>query len=36
MKGLEYDASQTGFHAVLKDWQLKAMQVVWNSRTVGW
>jgi hypothetical protein len=40
MKGLEYDASQTGFLAVLKPWQLKAMQVVWespegaNSRTV--
>jgi len=31
MKGLEYDASQTGFLAVLKPWQLKAMQVVWSS-----
>ncbi len=40
MKGIEYDTSQTGFNTVLKDWQLKAMQVVWgtpdgaNSRTV--
>jgi hypothetical protein len=40
MKGREYDTSQAGFNAVLKDWQLKAMQVVWgspdgaNSRTV--
>jgi hypothetical protein len=40
MNGIEYDVSQTGFLAVLKDWQLKAMQVVWgspedaNSRTV--
>jgi len=31
MKGIEYDVSQTGFLAVLKDWQLKAMQVVWGS-----
>jgi predicted transcriptional regulator len=31
MYGLEYDTSQTGFYAVLKDWQLKAMQVVWSS-----
>ncbi len=40
MKGIEYDVSQASFLAVLKDWQLKAMQVVWgspegaNSRTV--
>jgi hypothetical protein len=40
MKGLEYDTSQVGFNALLKPWQLKAMQVVWgspdgaNSRTV--
>jgi len=31
MKGTEYDVSQAGFAAVLKDWQLKAMQVVWGS-----
>ena len=31
MKGLEYDTSETGFNAVLKNWQLKAMQVVWGS-----
>ena len=41
MNRLEFDTSQTGFNAVLKDWQLKAMQVVWgspdgaNSRTVN-
>lgn len=40
MKGLEYVTSKTGFHTVLKDWQLRALQVVWgapegaNSRTV--
>jgi hypothetical protein len=40
MNGLEFDTSQSGFNAVLKDWQLKAMEVVWaspdgaNSRTV--
>ena len=40
MNGLEFDTSQSGFKAVLKDWQLKAMKVVWaspegaNSRTV--
>jgi len=40
MKGIEYDVSQTGLRAVLKDWEFKAMQVVWsspegaNSRTV--
>ncbi len=31
MYGLEYDTSQKGFNAVLKDWQLKAMQVVWST-----
>jgi hypothetical protein len=40
MKGIEYDTSQKGFYTMLKDWQLKATQVVWsspngaNSRTV--
>ncbi len=31
MTGFEYETSQTGFYAVLKDWQLKAMQVVWST-----
>jgi len=31
MKGIEYDTSKTGFNAVLKDWQLKAMEAVWAS-----
>jgi predicted transcriptional regulator len=31
MNGLEYDTSQTGLNTILKDWQLKVMQVVWNS-----
>ncbi len=40
MGGIEFDVSEKGLHAVLKDWELKAMQVVWgspegaNSRTV--
>jgi hypothetical protein len=40
VKGIEFNTSQKGFITVLKDWQLKAMQVVWgspegaNSRTV--
>lgn len=40
MKGIEYDPSQTSLSAVLKDWQIKSMKVVWgrpegaNSRTV--
>ena len=40
MNHLEYDPKQSGLNAVLKPWQLKAMQVVWsspegaNSRTV--
>jgi len=40
MKEIVYDTSKTGFNAVLRDWQLKAMRVVWgssegvNSRTV--
>jgi predicted transcriptional regulator len=32
MKGIVYDTSKTGFHAVLTDWQIKVMQVVWNSK----
>jgi predicted transcriptional regulator len=31
MKGIEYDLAQEGFAAVLKGWQLEAMQVVWSS-----
>ena len=40
MNGIEYDVSETGLKAVLKEWQIKAMEVVWgspdgaNSRTV--
>ena len=32
MNAFVFDASKTGFHAVLTDWQIKVMQVVWNSR----
>jgi len=41
MKGIEYDTSRKGLYAVLRDWELKAMQVVWgspegaNNRTYG-
>ncbi|MGD0803464.1 MAG: hypothetical protein ABSA11_05250 [Candidatus Bathyarchaeia archaeon] len=31
MKGIEYETDQVGFNAVLRNWQLKVMQVVWNS-----
>jgi predicted transcriptional regulator len=31
MKGIVYDTSKTSFHAVLKDWQLKTVQVVWSN-----
>ena len=31
MNGIEFDTAQTGFSAVLKDWQLKAMQVIWHT-----
>ncbi len=31
MKGIEYDVSGTGLKAVLKEWQIKAMEVVWGS-----
>ena len=40
VKGIEYNTSLVGFNAVLRPWQLKAMQIVWgspygaNSRTV--
>ena len=26
-----YDASKTGFHAVLRDWQIRVMQIIWNN-----
>jgi hypothetical protein len=29
VRGIEYDTSQTGFYTILKNWQLKAMQVLW-------
>ncbi len=28
--GIEFDVSEKGLHAVLKGWELKAMQVVWG------
>jgi len=31
MKSLEYDTSKSGLEAVLKDWQIKAMQALWES-----
>jgi predicted transcriptional regulator len=31
MNGIVYDTSKTGFHAVLTDWQIKAMQVIWSN-----
>ena len=31
MNGLVYDTSGIGFNAVLKNWQLKALQAVWGS-----
>jgi hypothetical protein len=31
MFGLEYDTSKTGLNAVLRGWQLTAMEVVWGS-----
>jgi predicted transcriptional regulator len=31
MNGIVFDTSQTGFHAVLRGWQLKTLQVVWNN-----
>ncbi|MCX6654371.1 MAG: BlaI/MecI/CopY family transcriptional regulator [Candidatus Bathyarchaeota archaeon] len=31
MKSIVFDTSKTGFHAVLRDWQIKAMQAVWNN-----
>jgi len=31
MNGIVYDTSQTGFEAVLRVWQLKALQVLWSN-----
>jgi predicted transcriptional regulator len=31
MKEIVYDTSESGFHAVLRDWQIKAMQAIWNN-----
>jgi predicted transcriptional regulator len=31
MKEIVYDASKTGFNAVLRDWQIKVMQIIWNK-----
>jgi hypothetical protein len=31
MKGIEYDTSGISYSTVLRDWQLKALKVVWNS-----
>jgi hypothetical protein len=31
MNGIEFDASQTGLRAVLKDYQELVLRVVWNS-----
>ena len=32
MNSMEYDTSQTGYAAVLRSWQIKAMQVLWGSK----
>ena len=31
MSGLEYDTSQKGLNTVLRDWQIKVLQIVWSS-----
>jgi hypothetical protein len=31
MKSIEFDTSKTGFDAVLKSWEIKALQAVWNN-----
>jgi len=31
MKEIEYYTSKTGFNAVFRDWQLKALEAVWAS-----
>ena len=31
MNGIVYDTSKTGLEAVLRVWQLKALQVLWSS-----
>ena len=32
MNAFVFDTSQTGLHAVLTDWQIKTLYVVWNSK----
>jgi hypothetical protein len=31
MKSIVFDTSKTGFHAVLRGWQLKTVQAVWSN-----
>jgi Fe2+ or Zn2+ uptake regulation protein len=31
MNAIVFDTSQTGFQAVLRDWQIKVMHIVWNN-----
>jgi predicted transcriptional regulator len=31
MKSIVFDTSKTGFHAVLRDWQIKVMQIIWKK-----
>jgi len=31
MTGITYDTSQVGLEAILRTWQLKALEVLWNS-----
>ena len=31
MTGIKYDTSQVGLEAILRTWQLKALEVLWNS-----
>ena len=31
MNGIEYDTSKKGLETVLKNWQIKALQVLWNN-----
>jgi hypothetical protein len=31
MKSIVFDTSQLGFHSVLRGWQIKALQAVWNN-----
>lgn len=31
MKEIVYDTSETGFNAVLRDWQIKVMRIIWGK-----